>query len=390
MKDCRILIVGGGIGGLTAALSLQHFGFKVLVFEQAPVLREFGAGVVITPNATHALNFLNVGKQVIDLGSHPRVNFVRHYKTGEKLEQRPDASFYKEKYGADYFQAHRADLQNALSQAVLAHDPDCLRLEHVFLGLVQDEGGVTAHFKNGSSFRGEVLIGCDGSASAVRASVFSDEPVAYTGQVAFRALIPMAQLSDEFTGEPRKLYVGPGRMFLQYPIRRDTIMNVIGIAQQPNWEKEGWSIPAEVSEFLDLYRDFHSPVGNLIAAIPPGQLFKWGLRDREPLANWVHGRVAMLGDAAHPMTPFLGQGAVMAIEDGLILGRCFKEAATIDEALSRYEGARKMRANGVQLASREQAKALQGQVEAGIERFGPGKSADRRGLLDYNPVLVPI
>ena len=390
MVQPNILIVGGGIGGLSAALALQHFGFKVSVFEQAALLREFGAGLVITPNATHALAALGVRDRILTQASYPKVNWIRHYATGVVLEERPDAAYYRQRYGAEYFHIHRADMHGAFRDMLLENDPDCLHLAHQLECVKYSRESVEVTFKNGCTYQGDVLIGADGSASAVRAHVFGAGPAAYTGQVAFRALVPMSELPESQRVEPRRLYVGPGRMFLQYAIRADTVMNVVAIAQQPDWQGEGWSIPATIGELAGLYRDFAAPVGELIESIPAGNLFKWGLRDREPLENWVSGRVAMLGDAAHPMSPFLGQGAAMAIEDGFVLGRCFSLSTTIDEALSRYEAARKLRANGVQLASREQAQSLQGGAARQSEQLGPGKSAETRGLLDYNPVHVTV
>ncbi|MBU2147059.1 MAG: FAD-dependent monooxygenase [Alphaproteobacteria bacterium] len=385
----KILIVGAGIGGLTAALALQHFGFKVLIFEQAPELKEIGAGVVITPNAMHALNFLNVGKTISDSGSHPGTTYTRHYQTGDVIEERPSAALLRERFGADYFQVHRADLHDVLRDAVIANDPDCVKLAHTFVDGTQNDNSVTVNFKNGETYTGDALIGSDGSASAVRDQFFGHESVNYTGQVAFRALIPASDVNDILEGEDKRLYIGPGRMFLQYYVRRDQLLNVIGISKEPKWQEEGWRIPAKNSEFLKLYADFHPFVKAIINMIPEGQLFKWGLRDREPMREWVKGLVAMLGDAAHPMTPFLGQGACLAIEDGMVLGRCLNKYSDIPDALRHYEDVRIERGNGVQLASREQAKALQGEISEG-KQFSPGRGPIARGLFDYNPVTVSI
>ena len=385
MNLSRISIVGGGIGGLSAALALQHFGYRVSIFEQARELREIGAGVIIAPNAMHALDFLGVGEQVAREAGPCEALVARHFHTGAILKIR--ATDYAERFGAAYHQVHRVDLHAALAAAVRRNDPDCVFLGHCFAALTQDSQHVAATFTNGTTFTSDVMIGCDGNASKVRACLFGDEAVNYTGQVAFRALLPMADVPESIKDRPFGLFVGPNRYFLHYPLRHRTMMNVIAVGREPSWQEEGWRIPATVEEFANLYSDLYPPALQLIRAIAPGTLFKWGLRDREPLQQYCKGRVAMLGDAAHPMTPFLGQGACIAIEDAMVLGRAFAAASTFAEAFAIYENTRKARANGVQLASRRQGDEIQGVTTRGAN---PGTDAMERGLYAYNPVTVPL
>jgi salicylate hydroxylase len=387
MEISRISIVGGGIGGLTAALALQHFDYRVSVFEQASELREVGAGVTITPNAMHALNFFGIGQQVADEAGPTEAYLIRHFQSGEIIKVRANGRDYVERFGADYHQVHRADLHAALVKAVLGNDPDCVFLGHCFDSLKQSSEQVVATFTNGRIVASDVLIGCDGAASRVRANVFGDEVVNYTGQVAFRALLPMANVPASIRERPFALFVGMKRVLMHYPLRHRTIMNVVGVAREATWQEEGWRIPATIEEFEGLYGDLYPPALQLIRAIAPGTLFKWGLRDREPLQQYTQGRVTMLGDAAHPMSPFLGQGACIAIEDATVLARAFALANTFQEAFAIYENARKARANGVQLASRQQADELQGATTRGAN---PGANADDRGLYLYNPVTVPL
>jgi salicylate hydroxylase len=386
MRHCHVIIVGAGIGGLTAALSLQRHGFKVRVYEQASALQEVGAGLVLTPNAMRALDFLAVGEAITATSNPTSELEVRHYRTGQVLQRRPAGEFYQSKYGAGFFQVHRADLHAALSAAVLANDPTCIHLNRAFTGIVQKETSVVARFSDGAVAEGDALIGCDGGRSTVREKVHGSGPAAYTGQVSFRALIRAATLPEQFPALPRCMHIGPGRTFVHYPLRKGSIVNVVGNARQPRWEDEGWTIPAEVAELLQLYSDFHPDVLRLIEAIDPAALFKWGLRDREPLQQWTIGRVSMLGDAAHPMLPFLGQGAVMAIEDGMVLGRCFAQAGSPEEALRLYETARKQRANVAQIRTRERARALQG-LDSDPN---PGRDAEDLGMFDYDPTTVAI
>ncbi len=382
-----VAIIGGGIGGLTAALSLQHFGVPVRVFEQARALREIGAGVTITPNAMSALDFLGIGSALAEqAGETPRY-FVRSADDGRELERGPDPDSFVPEFGASYRNLHRADLHVALTEAVTKNDPDAIALDHRFEHLEQDGDQVVAHFSNRATFAAPALIGADGGASAVRNAVFGGQDASYTGHVALRALVPITRVPPAVIADPYALYVGAGRSLIHYPLRHLTTMNLLGNAQASQWQAEGWSIPATVPEFLGLFDDFPEPVRELIAAIPGPDLFKWGLRDREPLPVWTRGRVTMLGDAAHPMTPYLGQGACMAIEDGMVLGRAFAASADLAEAFSRYEAARRDRANGVQLAAR-----FQGTQHHGSTASGPnsGKTAVTLGLFSYNPVSEPI
>lgn len=387
MKVSRISIVGGGIGGLSAALVLQHFGYRVSLFEQARELKEIGAGVTITPNAMHALDFLGVGERVANEAGPTEAYLIRHFQTGDVIKIRATGTDYVERFGADYHQVHRADLHAALADAVFRNDSNCVFLGHRFESLTQESRQVVAAFANGRTIASDLLVGCDGAASKVRACVFGDEAVNYTGQVAFRALLPMATVPAGVAKMPFAMFVGINRVLLHYPLRHRTIMNVVGVAREPRWAEEGWTIPATMEEFANLYSDFYPDALRLIRAISPGTLFKLGLRDREPLQRYTKGRVTMLGDAAHPMSPFLGQGACMAIEDALVLGRAFVAAKAPEEAFALYEAARKERANGVQLASRQQADEIQGVTKSGAN---PGANADDRGLYLYNPVTVPL
>jgi salicylate hydroxylase len=212
MKVSRMSIVGGGIGGLSAALALQHFGYRVSVFEQTRELREIGAGMVITPNAMHALNFLGVGKRVSEEAGPTEASVIRHFQTGEVLRIRANGTDYVERFGATYHQVHRADLHAALADAILRNDPDCVFLDHCFKALTQDSDHVAATFTNGKTYTSDVLIGCDGGASRVRACVFGDEVVNYTGQVAFRALLPMSDVPPGVTKTPYAMFVGLNRV----------------------------------------------------------------------------------------------------------------------------------------------------------------------------------
>ena len=385
--DGPVAIIGAGIGGLTAALALQHFGVPVRVFEQAKAFREVGAGVTITPNAMNVLNFLGVGSALAEQAGDTLRYFVRSAVDGRELERGPDPDSFVTEFGAPYCNIHRADIHSALADAVRGNDPDAILLDHRFDYLEQDDDKIVVHFSNRNAVEFPALIGADGGASAVRNVVFGGQQASYTGHVALRALVPFTRVPRSVIEDPYVLYVEAGRSLIHYPLRRQTTMNLLGNAQAAEWQAEGWAIPATVKEFLGLFDDFPEPVQELIAAIPAPDLFKWGLRDREPLEVWTRGRVTMLGDAAHPMTPYLGQGACVAIEDGMILGRAFAASQNLAEAFSRYEAARQDRANGVQLASRYQGTQHHGSTASGPST---GKTAATLGLFSYDPVTEPI
>lgn len=380
--ESKVMIIGGGIGGLAAALALQQRGFSVAVYERAKEIREIGAGVIITANARRALNDLGVDQKLEALSSTIDIFYTCHYATGEVLRAVPNEDI-KRKVGMASLGVHRADLHTVLMEAVLANDPACLHPNSEFVSLTQDDSGVTARFANGTSARADVLVGADGNASAVRSFMFPEEAPKFAGQVAFRSLIPHERVPESIRIRGSVMSAGPGRYLLCYPLRGGRIMNLVGLVQSNAWEEEGWSIPATNEEFAKAFPGYEPDLLALIRNIPAGDVFKWGLRDREPLKTWTVGRVTMLGDAAHPMTPFLGQGACMAIEDALLLGRAFGAAKDYSEALRRYEDARRPRGTLVQLSSREEGQTLQ-------DPSRKRRTAQDRGLMDYDPVATPV
>jgi len=378
----QISIIGAGIGGLAAALALQRRGFRVAVYERAKEIREVGAGVIITANARRALQDLGVDEALEARSSTVSVFHTCDFATGAVLRAVTSEEI-KAKAGLASLGVHRADLHTVLMEAVLANDPDSLHADCEFKDLAQDEAGVTARFTNGTSARSDVLVGADGIASAVRSFLFPEEAPKFNGQIAFRSLIPDELVPDSIRSRVSIMSAGPGRYLLCYPLRGGRIMNLVGLVQSDAWVEEGWAIPATNEAFAQAFAGYEPDLLALIHNIPAGEVYKWGLRDREPLKHWTVGRVTMLGDAAHPMTPFLGQGACLALEDALLLGRAFAASASANEALSRYEEARKPRGTFVQLSSREEGMTLQ-------DPSKKRRTAQDRGLLDYDPVTVPV
>lgn len=346
------------MGGLTTALALQQAGIRVSVYEQAPALGEVGAGLTLASNASRILQHLGLGAVLEDLAVIPGRGAVKHYRTGRTLVDIPRGTTQLERFGAPYCQIHRHDLHQALVAAVLSADRNCLHLGCKLEDFGQDAQSVTALFTNGMTARGDLLIGCDGIRSTVRARLFGTEDPRFTGYVAWRGLVPMERLSASLVVPDSAVWIGPGHFLTRYKIRRGEVLNYIAIARTNHWVEEGWSVRSTVDALLAEFRDFEPTARSILMATPPDQCFKWGIFDRDPLPVWSTGRVALLGDAAHPTTPFLGQGAAIALEDGMVLARAIAAAGSVAEALARYEKARVARANGVLLASRENGLSL--------------------------------
>lgn len=391
MKGLNLAIVGAGIGGLTAALALQRAGFNVTVYEQAPELGEVGAGLSLSPSAAHALRYLGLGP-ALDAASYlPEDQAVRHYQDGRALQWTNRGHALLEKYGERYYLIHRADLHDALAAAVRANDPEAIRLGQRCTGVTQTGDPVQISFEDGATADADTVIGADGSRSRVRCALFGDDGPKYTGYIAWRGLVPMERVPPRLLDPPSGIFVGPGHLVNRYPVRSGTLLNFVAFAERKEWEEEGWSIRSTVDELVKEFAGWHPEVLGFLAAVPPELLFKWGLFDREPLTSWCRGQVGLLGDAAHPILPFLGHGAVLAIEDAIVLGRAFAESASVAEALSRYETARMARASFVVRESRKAVKIFHSHEPEKYAQKTGGKAADERlGLFDYNPTNVPV
>jgi salicylate hydroxylase len=391
MKNLNIAVVGAGIGGLAASLALLRAGHRVRVFEQAPQLGEVGAGLSLTPTAAHALNSLGLHQTLEDKAYKPEDQCIRHYKDARPLSWVNRGQSLLQKYGERYYLIHRADLHDALASAVRAIDPLAVSLNKRCLRVAQTASQVTVNFDDGASVSADVLIGADGSRSAVRTAVFGPMEPQYTGYIAWRGLVPMEKVPPAILNPPSGVFVGPGHLVNRYPVCNGKLLNFVAFAERTAWAEEGWSIRSSVAELLAEFEGWHEDVRTFMRETPPQALFKWGLFDREPLTGWSRGRVTLLGDAAHPVLPFLGHGAVLAIEDGVVIGRAFDAAGSIEEALQRYQDARMPRASFVVLESRKAAKQFHdADTDSYGERTGNLAADEGRGLFSYNPATQAI
>ncbi len=381
----RVIIAGGGIAGLTAALAFQKQGVEVRLFEQADEFAEVGAGITLSQPASRGLFALGLRDIIEKVADIPARAGAYDFATGER-EAGPDLMQAARDAGEIpyFYQIHRADLHKILVDAVNAMDPQTISLNKRVVDLSQDANSATAKFQDGTTATGDVLLGADGINSAVRTILFGPENPRFTGQVAYRFLVPVSDVSEYLNHGASVKYSGVGKTLLRYIIRHGTLVNGVGFVPTDSWTNEGWSTPVEPEEMLEKFSGANPELLELLKRAPIEGTRKWALFDRDPIEQWVVGRVGLMGDGAHPMLPFLGLGAAMGIEDAIVAARALTSSLPATEALKVYEATRKDRANGVLLASRKQGLLDQ---SGGVATARP---TDHLQLMSYDPATVPL
>jgi salicylate hydroxylase len=346
----RVIIVGAGIGGLTAALALRRAGFDAHVYEQARVLREVGAGVAISPNAVKVLHRLGLAEALRAVGVVSHSMDSRDWQTGALLGRVPLAEAAVERWGAPFYHLHRADLHDALrvalGDAYITLGARCVAVE-------QRDNAVTARFADGREATGELLIGADGIHSVVREHVAGPDRPIWSRQLSWRGLAP-ATVGHELGLEKRHhSFWGPRTQFVCFYASAGRLVNWVGNTQSDDdWREESWSARGDRDDALRLFAGWHPQVRALIAGTE--QVFKWALFDRSPLTAWTRGRVTLLGDAAHAMLPYMAQGASQSIEDAFVLAQSLAaERHDPGRAIEAYAARRRERTAAVQTASRD-------------------------------------
>ena len=384
----KIGIIGAGLGGMTAAVAMQQRGLNVVVYEQSPALGEIGAGITVGPNANRVLNGLGLEAALDTMADpSPHVGTLDH-KTGERLsyEIRGRENFLT-LYGAVSRLMHRADIHALLEKSFNA-EGDALRLNHKLSGIRQDDDGVTLRFANGNTDRVDVAIACDGLKSMVRDTLFETEPPKFTGFLAWRGLVERDKVPNVSVDPHFAAYTAEDKMFGRYPVRHGTLINYVANAHRPGFTSESWKETADISEVLEEFEGWHEDVVSIIRATTGGRCNRWALHSREPLDTWISGRVCLLGDAAHPMTPFYGMGAGMAMEDAAVLARCFEASGDDwERALQRYERARIDRANKFHRGSLARGKAY---MSANASERGKTPSSGMEDDMRYDAMSVPV
>jgi len=385
LSDKHIAIIGAGIGGMTAAVTLAKKGVKVSIFEQAPELSEVGAGLTITPNATKGLMYLGLEKQMKEVGMAHKKQGVRHFETGEMIVPLERGEKMLEKYGAYQFQAHRADVHNVLIDELKLHNSNTIYTDHELIDLNEKNNSVELVFSNNETHEVDFVIGADGNRSVVRKIILGDDDPQFAGYVAWRGLVPVELLGeDDFDECGSSAFIAPGRVFARYLVRNGELYNYVAFLATDEWAEEGWAIPSKVDIVMDIFSDYNQQVKNIIAATPAKDLFKWGIFAREPVSKWSTKNITLLGDAAHPLEPFMGQGASLAIEDGVVLGRIIEDSDSSDEIVSRYESARVERAHFVTEHSKRAGARFTG-IDPEKYTKEEHKNEEELGLFNYHP-----
>jgi len=347
-KKLSIAIVGAGIGGLTVAATLRRIGAQVAVYEQAPRFERVGAGIQMMPNSMKVLRKLGVEERVRGKAFQPYSHLNREWNTGRILRELP---MPESLFGAPYLCLHRADLHEALASIVPA---ECIHLGKKLVGVEQRSGEATLAFTDGTRVSADAVIGADGVHSVVREILIGPDAPLHKGRIAYRAVFSSALLNGMDIGPSRTKWWGPDRHIVIYytTATRSELYFVTSVPEPAEWlTRESWSAKGDVRELRKAYEGFHADVRAVLEACP--DCHKWAILEREPLARWSDGRVVLLGDACHPMTPYMAQGGATAIEDAAILARCIDEVNGEDlaGAFHRYEAHRKPRTSLIQAIS---------------------------------------
>ena len=388
----NIGVVGGGIGGLTAALCLARAGHNVQVFEQTDESVATGAGIQVSPNAARVLHHLGLQDALMTKGFLPKATQMRSWRSGRVISETTLGDVALERYGAPYYHIHRADLMDMLVSAVSAEPTIRLNVASRITSFSQDATGVRL-VAGEHEHQVDLLIGADGIHSSVRACLWGDQQADFTGNVAWRMLVPVNRLPEGFVAPNATVWWGPGKHFVHYLVKGGDYVNCVCVVEKAEWQAESWVAAGSMSELQADFAGWHDTIQQLLDQTDDGTLFKWGLFDRAPMRTWGIDRVSLLGDACHPTLPFMAQGAAMAIEDAAVLANCFSNGADVVAALRRYEDLRKARTAGVQRGSRRNATVFH---LSGLKAWLRDRAASKAGkhsmdrLYRYDPLTVGL
>lgn len=363
-EKLKIAIIGGGIGGLATAAALRDSGHDVCVYEQTDQFREIGAGVTLHPNATRLLETLGFGGALRKIGS-PTAGVRLMSAAGDPIETGAPRGGAPLADAGQGYNVHRAEFLDILVNAL---PPSGFLLGHRCADLVADNERITLTFENGASATVDLVIGADGIRSVVRQRLGLNAPATSEGVMAYRGMVPTEKLPWARRAQGLYLWMGAGRSFLCYPVSAGTMINMVAFVPTDRDSAESWSALGDLAALAAEYRGWDERVGQTIAALD--QTFVWGIYDRPALQRWTSGRTVLIGDAAHPMVPHLGQGAGQAIEDAYTLGVLLKGASkdTLDERLASFERLRREHTARVQTVARKAGQFYRTEFRDPVER----------------------
>jgi salicylate hydroxylase len=389
----NILIVGAGIGGLTAAIRLVQRGHHVRVLEQAKVLGEVGAGIQMSANAVKVLQAVGVEPALEATGVKPKAFEFRRFNSGELLHRIPLGDAHREKHGAAYYQMHRRDLHDALVQALSIMAPDAVRLDAAVRQVHEDTEAAEVELVSGERLRADLVVGADGVKSVVRQHVLGADKPVFTGQVVWRVLVPVERIPQALrTDVVSTVWCGPHNHGVMYYLRGGKLINFVGCVARP-WEEESWTSARPWTELDQDYAGWHPMVRAVVEAADRDQCYRWALNSRVPAMVWSTDRVTMLGDAVHSTLPYMAQGAAMAIEDAGILARTLELDLPLAQQLRVYEQHRAPRTRRVVEESTEMGHLYQiDNADAMRQAFHDRNIAKSRNewLYPYDPLTVPL
>jgi salicylate hydroxylase len=389
----KIAVAGAGIGGLTAACCLLKAGYDVELFEQAAELSEIGAGIQLSANAMHVLNDLGLGEAIAGFSVRPGAYVFRLHDTGEVIGQFPLAQEHEAMNGAPYNQLHRADLHNLLVAKVKSLKSDVIRLNSRVLGFEETEDRVQVKLSDGSRMSADILIGADGVKSAVRAQIAGAGQASYTGDAAWRLIVPADRLPANLMGQVMSVWIGPGRHAVCYYLRRGSLLNFVGLVETDEVSEESWTAKYPWETLKADFDGWHNDIQTVIDRADRDMCYRWSLYYRPPIAKWSTRRATMLGDAVHATLPYLAQGAAMAIEDSAILMRALGLTDHEPDALQLYERNRIERTSRIVSGSGANRTLFhmsdQGMLRQAFANRDEGK-ARNEWLYSYNPLTVEL
>lgn len=348
-KYPKIGIIGAGIGGVTLARSLSEKGIDFTLFDQAPEFGEVGAGIQMSPNAIKVLSKLCVRDDISQNGFLPEFMVGKNWNDASELFKNPIKNVFKDIFGADYYHIHRADLHNSIIKNLPL---DNFHFNHTCTKIEEKNGKSIATFDNGETFEADLIIGADGIRSVVRESLWGKDEPRFTGHMCWRALVSVDEFPLSHVDPGLTLWLGPKAHVVTYYVKNGKTVNIVACVETDDWEEESWSEPSSMEELVSAFEGWHPDLLKLLKQTDSSQIFKWGLYGREPMNQWSSKNTTLLGDAAHPMLPYLSQGAAMAIEDAYVLGEAIEHYKTDLESLFHaYELERRGRTKKVQLES---------------------------------------